>query len=165
MCQKHLEATERCSEMGADFMADNEKRSKGLISEIEVSRRKTATSYRKELIQLTCLMLKTLLPPAVTASWCSPRKCSIRGKEEGTGRDKESRTRGWQPGILCAAALATPSPPASITDPIELQSAQVMTRGSKFPTLESAATLSLQQTFCNQRACQERREPLAEKRS
>lgn len=31
--------------MVADFMADNEKQSKGLISEIEVSRRKTATSY------------------------------------------------------------------------------------------------------------------------
>lgn len=41
--------------MVANFMADNEKRSKGLISEIEVSRRKTATSYRKELIQLAYL--------------------------------------------------------------------------------------------------------------
>lgn len=41
--------------MVADFMADNEKRSKGLIAEIEVSRRKTATSYKKELIQLAYL--------------------------------------------------------------------------------------------------------------
>ena len=38
--------------MVADFMADNEKQSKGLISKTEVSRRKTATSYKKELIQL-----------------------------------------------------------------------------------------------------------------
>lgn len=52
---KAFGATERCSEMVADFMADNEKRSKGLISEIEVSRRKTATSYSKELIQLAYL--------------------------------------------------------------------------------------------------------------
>lgn len=52
MRQRHLETTERCSEMVADFMADNEKRSKGLISEIEGSRRKTATSYKKELIRL-----------------------------------------------------------------------------------------------------------------
>lgn len=52
MRQRHLDTTEGCSEMVADFMADNEKQSKGLISEIEVSRRKTATSYEKELIRL-----------------------------------------------------------------------------------------------------------------
>lgn len=32
MCQKHLETIERCSKMVADFMADNEKRSNGLIT-------------------------------------------------------------------------------------------------------------------------------------
>lgn len=52
MRQRHLETTERCSEMVADFMADNEKRSKCLISEIEVSTGKIATSNKKELIQL-----------------------------------------------------------------------------------------------------------------
>jgi len=36
--------------MVADFTADNEQQSKGLISEIEARRRKTATSYKKDQI-------------------------------------------------------------------------------------------------------------------
>lgn len=164
MRQRHLESTERCSEMVADFMADNEKRSKGLISEIEVSRRKTATSYKKELIQLA------YLPDA--GKCCALHQCHLAGapqenaiSEEGGKEFEEVRKAEPWDAIGNLDALATYPLLCPLRLRETLQSAQVMTGGSKFPILESAATLSLQQTFCNQRACQERQEPLAAKRS
>lgn len=82
MRQRHLETTERCSEMVADFMADNEKRSKCLISEIEVSRGKIATSNKKELIQLPHLPCAEKTAPS--ASVTCPillQKMQFQGKE------------------------------------------------------------------------------------
>lgn len=82
MRQRHLETTERCSEMVANFMADNEKRSKCLISETEVSRRKTATSDEKELIQLPHLPDAEITAPS--ASVTCPillQKMQFQGKE------------------------------------------------------------------------------------
>lgn len=70
--------------MVADFMADNEKESKGLISEIEVSRRKTATSYKKDLIRLPHLSAaENTLPLPVAPAPSSSRKCNCRGRREG----------------------------------------------------------------------------------
>lgn len=54
--------------MVADFMADNEKESKGLISEIEVSRRKTASSYKKDLIRLPHLSAAENTAPSASGT-------------------------------------------------------------------------------------------------
>lgn len=75
---KAFGSSERCPEMAADFRTD--KQSKGLISEIEVSRRKIATSYRKEWIRL--LGENT----ASSASRTCPlllQKMHFRGRREG----------------------------------------------------------------------------------
>ena len=163
MRQRHLETTERCSEMVADFTADNEQQSKGLISEIEARRRKTATSYKKDQIWPPawerCFLSQCHLPHP-------PLKMQFKRKE---GRSlKGWRKQSWWTVMgnpdACRSSGHPPSFSAHYSSET-FQSAQVMTGGSGFPILGSAATLSLQQTFCNQRACQERQEPLAEERS
>lgn len=65
---------------------------------------------------------------------------------------------------VCRISGHTPSSPAHYSSQT-LQSTQVMTGETDFLSLDLLPFLSLQQTFCNQRACQERQEPLAEKKS
>lgn len=72
--------SERCPEMADDFMTDNDKQSKGLISETEVRRRKIATSYRKERIRLPC---ENAAPSASRTCPLLLHKMHFRGRREG----------------------------------------------------------------------------------
>lgn len=152
--------SERCPEMVADFMTDNDKQSKGLISETEVSRRKIATSYRKELIRLPSEN------SALSASGTCPillHKMHFRGRRERIWRAEKSQGGGLSLGIsmlLLAGSLAKHPCPLQLTDtPIYSGN----DKETDFLSSDLLPFLSLQQTFCNQRACQERQEPLAEK--
>lgn len=68
---------ERCPEMAADFMTDNDKQRKELIFETEVSRRKIATSYRIRLPG------ENTAPSASRTCPLLLQKMHFRGRREG----------------------------------------------------------------------------------
>lgn len=79
--------SERCPEMASDFMTDNDKQSKGLISETEASRRKIATSYRKEQIRLPS---ENTAPSASRTCPLLLQKMYFRGRREGIWRGENA---------------------------------------------------------------------------